>query len=576
MGNCALNFFYYFDCYLSAFQLLFKQSPSYRTKFGALVSILVYLLTLVVFVFLLVFLIKKTEENIATFEEKNVDPPIFNVYTNIDKIKYSKESENKAFFMPFILIYKEGKGYVTLDDVKDDISILAVNTLRNNGEKNSSYPSNTTSIVSCQDYLGTDINRYSYILNSKLLNYSYCLKATDDMIQFGGAYISPVYYYTQIKILVQNSNWKNLNNVKIIFGYSDYSITSDMPDEAPIIYSIKITEFAFLEKYSINVDAFISLDNFESKDNYCADWREEKKIKLARINKMEKNIKNYNSADNEAITITLRAEYNYKRYLRTYKSLYKFLGQIGGFFKVLVFIGVIIVAGFNTSMMNVDISNSLFNMIHPNNQHNVSMKYKEYLEKEKYYERTAPLLKSINPVLKEMAYDYYKYERNKGLQFTANEFFSQNFCCCIKKGNINAKAKIFERSQQEIESCLETVNVAKFASSSKLIRKLLLNDEEIMIGYLAENNLELNNLYKIFENFKKQQALEKSSILNQAYHKQNYFIKGLTNIRNQGDISKKDILTVDLLNLDHQLVQKYFVNFKKKFDDFYHPQSNDQ
>ena len=67
--------------------------------------------------------------------------------------------------------------------------------------------------------------------------------------------------------------------------------------------------------------------------------------------------------------------------------------------------------------MNVSISNIMYNMIHPNNEKDVNLPYEDCLRKEEDKGLIAPIFLSLNPILKQLSYEYYRFERSRGMEF---------------------------------------------------------------------------------------------------------------------------------------------------------------
>lgn len=319
---------------------------------------------------------------------------------------------------------------------------------------------------------------------------------------------------------------------------------------------------------------FLSLDEFHSQDNLYAHWAERYKQKVIRVNRINKRILGFTDEDGERayITINLRSETHYKQYIRTYKSFFQFISQIGGLIKVLFFAGSLIVVGMNKRVMNVSISNQIYNMINPSNEKNVLQEFQECKRNEEDNRLTAPIFLSLNPILKQLSFEYYRYERNRGMDFSIKEALSKVFCFCFKVKSIEQKDRIFLETENEIEKALDTTTVTRFAQETQKMNDILLKDNTVMLNYMVRQNIAYDTLHQIKQALIQHQIMNSASPMSLTYYKQNFFVNGLITIKNQGDLTKKDLLLIKQMNLNPTLVGKLLISYYDRLQLIYPPE----
>ena len=91
------------------------------------------------------------------------------------------------------------------------------------------------------------------------------------------------------------------------------------------------------------------------------------------------------------------------------------------------------------------------------------------------------------------AIEYYRYERNRGMNYNIKEALSKVCCCCCKIKKIEQKVKIFDESGKEIEKILDTTSVIRFAQQSKQLKTLLLGSGSVMMNYMVRQNISYNH-----------------------------------------------------------------------------------
>ena len=537
-----------FDAYSSPFLIQFHYHNSFQTHFGGLISLILYIILLAAFIFLYVLLHKKEEQKIVSFDMRYDIPPQFDINANEEEIVYSKKENFESYFLPaFYIVDKKKNKVVEKDEMENLVTITLSHKTR--GKKNDTKES---TLVPCVE----KHTKLKEFLKTNAINSAFCFNS--DKYHLQGDYLNRNEISYQYLTIELDKKSGDLSNYQLVILYTDYTINNKLHDKSPIEFSTKQLQIDPIDGFELSFDIFVALDEFYSQDNLYAHWSEKHKQKISRVSRISKNVK---LGSTTLISVNFRSDYYYVKYIRTYKTFFEFIYQIGGLWKVLVFIGGLIVVGINLSLMNVSISNQMYNMIHPDNESAVLTSYEKCLQKEEEKGRTAPIFLSLNPILKQLSYEYYKFERNRGMEFTVKEALSKLFCCCCKIKAIQQKDKIFKESGREIEKVLDTTAVAKFAQQTIAMKDLLLQHNAVMLGYMKQHNISYENLYLIRQDLIQHQIFNSASPMSITYYKQNYFINAFITMRNQGDLTKKDLLLIDVMKLNEELIAKFFVAY---------------
>ena len=556
-----LKFLSLFDSYSSPFRIQFRYSSSFTSTFGGIVSFICYIILLAAFIFLYVLLHQKEEQKIVTFDLRHDIPFRLTLEFNKEDRYYTKEDiYSSYFFTGFYFINKADNQYLKEEEVRKDFNVILKYKDKPNKTLETEYD-----YTSCSA-LYNDLSSY---LKSNLVSKSFCFVLKNITLQ--GEFLTQnqiPFRYLQFELSVKNESAIKEISEKYKFGllYTDYTINNKLHDKSPIEFSLKQLSIDLIPDYEIAYDLFLSCDEFYSQDNLYAHWEEYHKEKIARVNRTPKRVQQYNGI---LITLVYRSEFYYRKYIRTYKTFFEFIYQIGGLWKVLVFIGGLLVVGINLSLMNVSISNLMYNMIHPNNEKDVNLPYEDCLRKEEDKGLIAPIFLSLNPILKQLSYEYYRFERSRGMNFNLKEALGKIFLCCCNVKTIKQKDKIFAESGREIEKVLDTRTVVTFAQQCRKMKYLLLNNNAVMLGYMKQQNISYDTLYLIRQDLLHQQIMTSASPMSITYYKQNFFINALITMRNQGDLSRKDMLLFKVMGLNKDLLRKFFITYSDRLSLIY-------
>lgn len=560
----CLKIMSWFDVYAYPFQIKFQFQTQYQSFFGGIVSLFFYILLLFCIICVFIFFLNKDFPKIVNFNLKYEVPPTFTISNEISSILYERNINNTGFFFFGFAFYNRSNSsffnYSDSDLIKYiDIKVKYKKTI------NKVDQDRISEIIPFNEDLK---NNYSNIIekDNEILNYLYIFN--DSNIEISGYYFSNIFKYFQIRITTNSSvNVNILNDVTIYIVYSTYSINYDTTGEkSPIKYHLQTFSVDFLKDFHINFDFYISYDLFESKENQWAYWSKTRKQNCYRISDLKRQYSNSlsNNDEKRLITLNFRSGYYYKKIYRQYMDFFTFLSDIGGIWKVLFFIGSLIVFPINSSLMNVAISNKMFNMILPENNKDVLKTYDDYNKISEIRGKTPEIFQSINPVLQKICVDYYKFERNKGMNFSLKEALSKMFCCFCKIGYIEEKDKIFLMSNDEIKKRLEIKSSFKFIRKLRLIKDLKLGDECVFLGYYYKRNIYFENLRLIKNEYKALELKEKMNAISLTFQKQNFLVQGFNTLRNKGYLNKQDLLTIKLFNINKELLNDFFILYQDK------------
>lgn len=563
LSHYILNWLSLFDVYSSPFKIQFLYRTSFQTNFGGLVSLILYLILAACFIFLYILLHKKEEQKIISFNLRYNLPAQFDLNIKRDQIVYSKIGSYSAFFFPAFYVVQNGNA-LTLEELESKFVLDFI--FKKRGKEKDDI---VLAIKNCEDVFPNISN----ILKTNKLKKSFCLD-TNDTFRIQGETLTKNeinFNYLSLKLRKRTDKEVPIDNLQFFFLYSDYSINNKLHDQSPLEFSMKQLPIDIIPGFELSYDVYLSLDEFQSQDNLYAHWVDRYIQRVARVNRMSKRVLGFNKDPEELnyISIVMRSDWYYIKYIRNYKSFFEFIYQIGGLWKVLVFVGGLLVVGINQSLMNVSISNQVFNVINPVNEKNVLLTYEDCKNKEENNSRTPPIFLSLNPILKQISFEYYRFERNRGMNFSIKEALSKLFCCCCKVKIIEQKDQIFLESGKEIEKVLDTTSVTRFAQESNQMNELLLKKSAVMLNYMCRQNITYNTLYQIKQSLIQHKIINSATPMSLTYYKQEYFIKGFITIKNQGDLSKKDLLLIREMHLNENLVRKFFLMYNDRLDLIY-------
>jgi hypothetical protein len=559
----CLKIMSWFDAYAYPFQIKFQFRTLYQSFFGGIVSLFFYILLLFCIICLFIYFLNKDFPKIINVNLKYEIPPTFTISSDNSSIKYEKNIDNKGFFFFGLAFYNKTESSFFDYYESELMDYIEINAYY----KSSGKEDKKCELIPFNEDLK---DNYSNIIekDDEILNHLFIFNGSNNL-ELSGNYFHNFKYFQIRFVSISNETEEKLKEISIYIVYSTYSINYDINGKkSPIKYYLQTYYVEFLSNFHINFDFYISSDLFESKENQWAYWSKTKKQNCYRISDMQRQYSiqaNDSKTDNKRLlTLNFRSGYYYQKTYRQYMDFFTFLSDIGGIWKVLIFIGSLIVFPINSSLMNVAISNKMFNMILPENNKDVLKTYEDYNKISEIRGKTPEIFQSINPVLQKICVDYYKFERNKGMNFSLKEALSKMFCCFCKIGYIEEKDKIFLMSNDEIKKRLEIKSSFKFIRKLRLIKNLKLGDECVLLGYYYKRNIYFEILRLIKNEYKALELKEKMNAISLAFQKQIFLVQGFNTLRNQGDLNKQDLLTIKLFNINKELLYDFFILYQDK------------
>ena len=557
LSNKIREFLGLFDAYSSPFKVQFRYKTLFQTNYGGIISFIFYVIILAAFVFLYVLVHKKEEQKIVSFDLRYSAPAQFVLNLDNNSIVYSTNATNSAFFLIGFYMTDKTNNNKILNDTEIEENFNLILKSRN---RQTSMISNDKLFTykKCETAFPKEVT----LLRSSFLKYAYCIEA--DSIDLQGEFLSmsPETPFNYLSISLRGKKPDiPVENYQFTLLYTDYSINNKIHDKSPIVFSVKPLQMDLISTFYLSYDVNMALDEFNSQDNLYAHWVEMYQQKMGRVNKISQRVQNLNKNTLEYVSITIKSDFYYKKYIRTFKTFFEFISQIGGLLKVFTAFGGLLVIGVNIVLMKVSISNQIYNMINPANEKEVLLTYEECVEKESNNRITAPIFLSLNPVLKHIAFEYYRYERNRGMNYTIKEALSKVCCCCCKIKKIEQKVKIFDESGKEIEKILDTTSVTRFAQQSQQLKTLLLGSGSVMMNYMVRQNISYKTLNLIKKDLIHNKIMNNSTPISLSYYKQNFLVSGLVTLRNQGDLTKKDLILINEMQLNPDLIGKFFITY---------------
>ncbi len=269
----------------------------------------------------------------------------------------------------------------------------------------------------------------------------------------------------------------------------------------------------------------------------------------------------------------LRSSYNYDIYHRSYKSFVEVVAQIGGIWKVLYLIGAIFMISLNQKLLMVSLGNKMFNLIQPGD------KFREEIKKDNYQKHFNEFsAKEPEKILKlnnkakleaEMSIDYYKYERHRGLEYSAKEAFASICCICCKPKEIKAKEMILDEAVRRLYSKLNTNNIFKFSVQISVIKRILLGKIKSLISYSTSSAIHTDKIASIQELMKRYKEHEEMDGVQTSLYKEVDLISGLRALQTKPMLDERvDINLLQLFKFKEEHIRDYFINHYVNIEKF--------
>ena len=559
-------------------QMEFNLKKKFQTNFSALISLFMLVIFFGIFIYLYSDVHLKRNLKLSKFETRYSDPPEYNITTNE---KFHKENLNNLGFFFYAIVFRDkttGKIF-NKDEVDQVLYVEALNDRRNK----TSGKTDTLGIyefLPCPEVFPETnlIERFQY----ELLGNALCLNSTINTIQ--GDFVSDFYRYMGFKIKsckdsILQTKTKCLPDSTIQFEkarknwiidilYTTYNINPTLHDQSPLTYAIEKVSVEFSTFLYQKFDMYLSKSTVISKDNVYVEEMGKYEEMLVYINRIVKQESPVNRGT--LFAFYLRSEYGAMKYVRTYKTILDMISQVGGLWKVIFVIGLIIIMPFNNKLLKLSISNRLYNIVPEDKKEEVAKTYTQFIKSSLIAEQNYIVkFENKTPLESRIAIDYYKYERNKGISFDVKGFFC--FCCREKK--INSTRRLLDISEQTLMKELNIRNVLKFAKKVNSLKKCLLKEKAVMLFPNNKNVVSTDSLHYINMQHEWYIKINEADAVSLSLFKEKFLLDGLRAMRNKVDgLDKKiDLDLLELIGINKNYLAKYFLRnidvIKLKFDD---------
>jgi hypothetical protein len=563
-GDQCGHFFKFFDAFGQPVQMQFRLSTKFKTRLGGIISLILYIIFIAIFVYLYYDVDAKTNSITTLFNSRYSDPPSYNITTLPSDMGQTADINKAFFFYAFAVVNLDG--YPITKQQFD--SVFYIEALENSVNKTTGK---TTIIgqyefVKCSDIHG-DLSKY---FTDPQLSYGFCLNKTQVQVQ--GDFVSPIYRYMGFKmkdcsksVLKSKPTCADKATVseaflswQVIFLYSDYSINGKIHDSSPVEYLLRRMNLQITRQIYQKFDMYISKMMMQSYENLYFPWGNPRMEPFLTVNRINPAASNPGSS---YIAIYLRSEYTYVTYTRNYKSVIQLLGQIGGIWQVIFLIGAFLMVPLSVKLMKVAIANELFNIIPPGKDLE-KQTYRNFKQGSTANDPDKVIkLNNKSPLECKMAIRYYKYERNKGMDYTIQEALGAIFFMCFKPANVKKKERVFKHSEAMLMKKLSSSALLAFSKQVNSLKKVLLGNRDMMVSFshkYAVHEKKLKFLKMRYEQYLENQELENVEL---ALFKEVDFINGLRamKLKISGLHEKIDVNLLKLFKFRPRHMAKYFL-----------------
>jgi hypothetical protein len=573
------------DNYSLPIHLTYKMKSYFTTNLGSIISLIVYGLTIALGVYLIIDTANKSNQNIVSFPRNYLDPPMYNLsMTNEDNLKLAdnktktdnndNEEDDEAvqekefkikedfFFFAYSFINKTNRNIIPISMI-NRIFTFDLRTIRRNASTGIFSDIELYSLIRC----GDKFNKFPF--ENNLLMEAGCLNSTK--YQVVGDFISPIYQYVNIKFQACKTTKtktdcfskadidKYVQQIELTFIGTNYVINPRIIGHKSFIsyvpFKIKV-EFSNLlyQKF----DIYLTSDNLVSEENLLVPGFETSRSRVFSIKEVNPMVSNLSSS---YIAIFLRSSYNYQMHYRTYKSIIELIAQVGGIWKILFFLGAMIMVKMNSKLLIISIANAIFNLISPDEEIKKSLDNENYRYYEKEFSSKEPekrlKLNNKTKLETEIALDYFKYERNKNITYSVQEALTSIFSCSSEQ---NSKGLILDYANKKVLEKLNTNKIFKFCVEIEIIKKLILGTYSPLLNYSPSTAIYNDKIPFIEETINKHLELEELDVLMGSFYKEHDLINGLRALQTKPLIDRIDMNLLAELKLKESNIRDYFLN----------------
>lgn len=169
----------------------------------------------------------------------------------------------------------------------------------------------------------------------------------------------------------------------------------------------------------------------------------------------------------------------------------------------------------------------------------------------------------INELILDLAVDeFYKYNQNRGLNFTFWQMQKYFFCCaCCKNKNQIQLEKTYKRALDELFKSIDIVNVIKCTQQIKVLKEIIFDPTQREIfNHLLRTTIDGENVISSFntEISSKLDSIEEDHILQKSSLKDSF-----VQLSKQDCYNSTELKLIDILYLDPGLKKKFFNHEEK-------------
>jgi hypothetical protein len=468
--------------------LRINKNESFRTNFGVFLTITSILLMLATLIYSSLGLWDVSKPNIILSIINTFNPPEINLSNNTFGIAFGLQ--NPFTYSQFI-----------------DETIYRVEVFQKIAKRNTNSDFHWE-VIQLETERCSEIKfplSYHQLLVGLPLKDMYCLKNTE--FKVFGTFLNPTYAFLYIKIY-ECKNTTTVHNCKpkseidsilagTFFSFSHTDITID-----PTNYTQPNQKFMGDSYTSVSNRFFKELHHYEkqvvvrtNKGWLLDDLEEKSYLKLDYVKEMI----DLRNADN-FLSYTFKLSTTVETYTRSYKKVQSVAAEVGGIFKIIMLLSVLLTYMWNKAKIDETLTNELFKIIEKSGEETKEFKRIDrsssiMILNESEIERpsvtssinlakdkktTGIILKDnyFNKGSSELTITDKKKNEKETIKLTFREaFFIYIFPCCFKSRN----SKILFRIGPEIDHKFEIMNIFKQLNELKRLKYILFDEDQLKL-----------------------------------------------------------------------------------------------
>jgi len=494
-----------FDMFKTSLNLTLQGKNKSKTFYGAILSIFIITSFFILMIYLFNDLFTKKNQFYTSNKLKFLDPPAFNLTSDI--------LTSKKFSIPFfffaIKIVDENSEDITYDEFNKYLYVnIQLITMFN--QKSADSASIKYNLLPCQKLFNTSINYFNLHSSDKnsIVNDTSLLCVNSSLIEIQGDFVSKTFKYLSMKFkpcsynpdknIACNKDRKSfisfMKRLRINFIISsDYIKTSKIGD-IPLEYFTRINSFKILDFMYQKVDYYLSYSFFETKENLVLDFLGKLSDYYITVPKI--NI-NYASFTSNYLSLYLRSNYDYFYMIRSYKTFFNLISQLGGIWKFLLILGISLISKFNLKSMLNNMGNKLYAVISPLVTQSILLTETLVYYKNKSSDANPHeylITNNKSDLEADLYIDVYKYERNRGFSVSMNEMIRHNyFTCCLNEDQKKLKS-LEEKLENEILMKLDFIKILKFVKQFKILKLIIFGKKRSLIDLKKKQMINYNKI----------------------------------------------------------------------------------